>query len=361
MAILDADGYQDYPTAQILRHHVRSVVPTGASIAITTGGRNGYNKLVFTGGTNATPYVCRALKVPAAEIVVQIFIQPSTVPAGLRTGLIEFRDSSVSQVWIGLNSDGSLSALRHTSSSGADDFGGWPTMTSVTVLGTTAAGIVQAGHGVSLAVRLKVGDADGEVEIKANGVVVLATVTGDTRNGAATISSVLYGLKGGSGWSGATLSCEDLVVSTAFLSGDKRVDSLFPIADGTLTDWAKSTGADGYALIDEAAPNDDTDYVSTYAVNARSTFKVEAVKNPGAPLDAVMTVLEVRKEDAGDATVAPCIYGGAAAHDGTAQGLATSYGPLTEVFAEDPGTAAAWAEAAFGADGTAEFGAQKAS
>jgi hypothetical protein len=56
--------------------------------------------------------------------------------------------------------------------------------------------------------------------------------------------------------------------------GELQVWPLFPNGDTSEADWAKSTGTDGYALIDEHSP-DDSDYIYSLTAGDLSEFDLE--------------------------------------------------------------------------------------
>lgn len=74
--------------------------------------------------------------------------------------------------------------------------------------------------------------------------------------------------------------------------------TILPTGVGTYSAWTPSTGAVHYTLVDEAACNGTTDYVSTTVVNNRDSYTVSLV---GIPNGAVIT----------DIGVAPCASKGA--------------------------------------------------
>ena len=88
---------------------------------------------------------------------------------------------------------------------------------------------------------------------------------------------------------------------TGFL-GDRQVDHHLPDANGANDDWAKSTGSDAYAVIDENPPN-TADYLSTSTVNHKTTVSVEAFKNGGSDIDGFCICITAQKNAAGSAAL----------------------------------------------------------
>lgn len=133
--------------------------------------------------------------------------------------------------------------------------------------------------------------------------------------------------------------------------GDCRVDARVPTAPGATTGWTPSTGAN-WACVDDAAPNDDTDYTTAAAAGLTDTFVVQDAP-AAATIYGVQHCLAMKKTDAGVCTVAPVVRHGSTDYPGTAVAPATDYGYLLVPQATNPGTSAQWTEAGFNA---AEFG-----
>lgn len=139
--------------------------------------------------------------------------------------------------------------------------------------------------------------------------------------------------------------------------GDVRVDAHYPTADGTTHTFTPSTGSSHFALVDETAPNDDTDYNTAVTAALKDTFIVEALKNPGAAIKAVQLTPCVKKADVGAATICTVVRHNGTDYDGTTQyPPATNYIYMPQVYETNPGTGVAWTESGFN---NAEFGYKK--
>jgi hypothetical protein len=130
------------------------------------------------------------------------------------------------------------------------------------------------------------------------------------------------------------------------------VDARFPTAAGATTGWTPSTGAN-WAAVDDAAPNDDTDYTSAAAAALTDTFVTQDAPVAGATIYGVQHCLAVKKSDAGFATIAPVIRHGTTNYPGADLAPGTTYAYALSIAATNPGTSAQWTEAGFNA---AEFG-----
>lgn len=197
---------------------------------------------------------------------------------------------------------------------------------------------------------------NGIARVRADGVEIL-TLTGVNTQAAATptANQVRIGLiRDPVGF----VDFDDLYICdgtgaaphNAFL-GDCRVDVLHPNGEGSPIAWTPSTGTAHYALVDEALPNDDTDYLSTLTAGAREMHQMEDL--PAMPTPIVwgaQHLSSARKEDAGLATLTNVITSGAVTQlSATSHPLTTDYFYYREMYAVDPNTGALWATAGINA------------
>ncbi len=342
--IHDYDGYDDYPTAQLAREHPRTV----GAVTIGAGGRNGGTHLICTG---RKAYACRAVPIsPPGELVIGAYLTFSA----LDCYFADFRDATKSQICFYVGGDGSISAYRFTSSVYESDFGGslqWNDGYRA-LLGSSAAGVVAAGQGANVQLRVLVSDTVGVIGVMVNGALVLTLTGQDTRNGIAGISNVLLGNGNDSTHGSGNVTVDDLWLADDYV-GDMRADSHYEISDGPHQDGTPSTGVDHYACVDETSPNDDTDYVALANAGDRECYGIEAFKNSGAAIAAVMIVLDAKKVDAGGATLGAHIHGAGspgADYDAAGQGLTTAYTRIKQLYQTDPDSGSpetAWDEAGF--------------
>lgn len=128
-----------------------------------------------------------------------------------------------------------------------------------------------------------------------------------------------------------TTDADDTVVD---FTGDVRIDTLRPTANGTHQDWVANTGS-AYAAIDDTitASDGDTTYVSSTTINHKSTFVIE---NPGGSATHVVGCqvrARAKKLDAGSRNMVAVARGSTTTVDGND--------------AADPGTAYKWARIGF--------------
>jgi len=190
----------------------------------------------------------------------------------------------------------------------------------------------------------------GSCEVRVDGVARV-TFTGDTADTSvqSAASLVLFPATNGSG---GNKDIDDLYlcdltggVNDDFL-GDLRVRTLYPDADTAQEDWDKSAGDDSFAMVDEAAPNDDTDYLSSDTPGEATELELAALPTTPDAVHGVMAVVRARKTEAGTGVIDFGVRS-----DGVAQAsshaLTISYHDYFHVMDEDPGvTDGVWLPAA---------------
>ena len=135
--------------------------------------------------------------------------------------------------------------------------------------------------------------------------------------------------------------------------GDCRIDTIYPSADGTYSDFTPSTGSTHYTLVDEATPN-TTDYVSSSTVGNRDSYQFQDIAALSAQtIYGVQVNAAIVKDDAGARSAATFVRSGSSNSDGAGVGLSTSQTYISQIFTTDPNTGAAWTESAVNA---AQFG-----
>jgi len=142
------------------------------------------------------------------------------------------------------------------------------------------------------------------------------------------------------------LDIDDVYVctnQTTFL-GDCRVDYLAPTGDGTYQDWTPSTGTAHYALVDELAPNGDTDYLANATPGARESHHFPSLPSiPNPQIRGVQHAFCARKDDAGTRQLRSLLVSGATTQVGsTVHTQALSYVSYQELYETDPQTGLAW-------------------
>lgn len=245
--------------------------------------------------------------------------------------IYEFRDAAnASQVTLGINTTGTISAFR-------GNLGG-------TLLGTTAAPALTANSYQHIEAVVFFSQTVGTVEVRVNGVTVLSLSAIDTcASSLVECSQVVVG-GGNIGLSSHYLDdvfCYDETGSynNTFI-GDRRVLTLFPNANTATADWTPVGAATGYECIDEASPNDDTDYITAATTGLVSQFGLQNLPSGISVVNAVVMVERARKTEAGTANTKVSIVSGASTSVGADKPLTEVYTYRQDVFQVDPASAA---------------------
>jgi hypothetical protein len=215
---------------------------------------------------------------------------------------------------------------------------------------------------VYMEVKVTIDDTNGGVWLKVmgndeirEGAYAVSPTTLDTRNGTPTTADQIMMR----GWSGNTNVYYDDVyicdssgsVNNDFL-GDVRVQSIYPSGAGNTTQMTPSAGSN-YACVDETSPNGDTDYVSETTAGEKDTYAFGSLTPTSGTIKGVQILVNARKDDAGNRTMAPVYRPASTDYDGTTVSVGDSYTYYREITEVSPATSAAWTIAEING---AEFG-----
>ncbi len=190
-------------------------------------------------------------------------------------------------------------------------------------------------------IKVTVG-ATGSYELRVNGFSAgwMPHAVGQTRansnpDTANTIS--LYGMYNTSTDIDDLYICDGTGTANNDFLGDVRIDAVMPTADDTPCEWLCSSGTSHFALIDEAAPNGDTDYIYSEVAGNQDTFQFAALPDLGnTPIKGVQMVSCARKDDASTKQMAQVARLGDVTQTGAAISLSDSYSYVRDVFPKDP-------------------------
>jgi len=197
--------------------------------------------------------------------------------------------------------------------------------------------------------RVVIDNSAGVFEVRIDGVPELNLTGVDTRNDGSLSTADRIRLPGGA--SNVTeWSCDDLYindttgsVNTGY-SGDIRIKSYFPNADGSNSGMSLSTGSNHSALVDERPPN-TTDYIygtgttETDSLNIPNTVDVTTVQ-------AVSVWLYAQKSDAGAGNIAHVLKSGGTTDIGSDTALSTGWTYYSKIYNQNPNGPANWTPAA---------------
>jgi hypothetical protein len=349
MALLFMDSFAHYATADLLEKYTSGTGIGTTTVIHATNGRRTSPCLQSTGSaSNSTnPMVTKQLAPADATCLVGYACNPTSLAADYP--LFTVGDSSSTwHLGVYATASGALNVRQGTSFGGA-------------VMGTTAA-VLPTGSYTYIEIKVTIHDSAGVVVIKFNGTPVLSLTGVDTKHQTLAGWTHVGFHTGNNASSSPGTRIADLYVLDGSgaapwndLLGDCRVDVCAPTAAGASAGWTPSAGAN-YACVDEAPPNDDTDYVSTTTLDVIDTYTVQDLPVAGSTILGVQHCLNLKKMDAGAVSVAPVVRHSGSDYVGANLSPSTSYAFGLQVQQTNPGTGAAWTEAGFNA---AAFGVKR--
>jgi len=337
MALLFLDGFDHYATADVTKKWTSQ---SNTTIDASNGRRSGG---ALAGNIGASSNVIKTLSSASASFVVGAAIKLGAAVT-LAIDLFRLFDAGTLQCGVKINPDLTLSVHRNN-----------------TVL-TSGTSVTSLSVGTWAYIEFKVTIADsigaGSCKVRINGVDVITVATSQDTKNSSNASANQVSIGGGSGGGAAGTLIDDFYIcdqsggSNNDFLGDCRIDTLFPNADGSNSDFTPSTGSTHYTLVDEATPN-TSDYVESSTVSHKDTWAFQNLSAITGTIYGVQVCSAALKDDAGARSIANTVKSSATNADGATQALSTSQVYYMDVWATDPNTAAAWTESAVN---SAEFG-----
>jgi hypothetical protein len=210
-----------------------------------------------------------------------------------------------------------------------------------------------------------VGQTDGICILRVDGVELANQTSLDTRHFSAS-SDAIDALQWQSSAS-FTARFDDIYIcdgTTAIRNGflgDVQCDVVAADGDGTTSAFDTtfpSSPTTHYTKVDEATPNDETDYNETPTNGDVDLFDYAALPSisGGATVLGVKASILARKIDAGPCNIRAVARPVATNRNGTSQPLQVDYNYKHEIWAQNPETSADWTDALINAS---EFGVEK--
>lgn len=242
----------------------------------------------------------------------------------------------------------------------AKDAGDFSTLEIYRGDGTTLLQSYETGQTTSmfyLEVKVVINNSTGSIILKVNGTQIGSTFSGDTQETAnANVREIVFSTGNPTGTvlvAGGIYReyyvCDyydaDDFVTNAHTS---TVKTLFPVTGTPTYDaWGKSTGSDGYALVDEGPSNDDTDYIFGNSVGDRQSFALDNLPtSPGSndikdSIHVVATNSVVKDSDA-TAVLQHSLYSNGFDNDGASFNPTASYKHFQTLWSQEPGNSEPW-------------------
>lgn len=329
MTMLWMEGFDKYGgTSALLTDGIWAAIDQAA--LSTTQKRTGSYSLAVGPGSSADAAARRTLPSAKTRVGVGMALFIPALPSANNVLFpIIFRDAAnVANVSVVVQSTGVIEVFR-----GLGGFGG------VSLGATTEQLTANAFHHVEVWVTLS--NTVGRVDVYIDNINRLSLTNQDTV-ATANVECSQIAIWKTSGYAN-TYYVDDVFCADSAGTynndqvSDCRVGMLLPNADTAEADWAKSTGTDGYALIDNVPPN-DAQYISAAAATDLSRFEMGTVDAAATSIKAVALYSRAWKSDAGDGQIQAGIRSVATVASGTDRPVTTVATYYSDIFETDPNT-----------------------
>jgi hypothetical protein len=345
MAYQFADGFDNYGNAYNLTNGYPWDSVVGASApAVSTADFRFAPPGSLPGGcvalSNGTTYIRKNLIGNPVTIIAGFGIKLSVL-TGTNQDIFQLWDTGVSQVTLGLNTNGALQFYR-----GA----------LATAIGTSSPNAtIVAGAWYGIQVQITINGSTGSVACYINGSTT-PVINSSSLNTQATGNAFATQVSLGTGpfVTGQTIKYDDFYCfdsTTGFLnalpSGDTRILTKMPSGAGNYTNWTP-TGLGSNFQNAAVQPPSTADYNANNVATTKDSYAMQSASLAVAPV-FVMARASLERDDAG--THNPSLFVRSSATDSAGVAtptLTSSYLFYDAVFQNDPATSVAWTAA--GAD-----------
>lgn len=124
--------------------------------------------------------------------------------------------------------------------------------------------------------------------------------------------------------------------------GEIRVETLYPSAPGTFTQYSKTGGATNWQSVNNNPPDDDTSYVSSNTPGQEDTYALTDLSSTPTFIPGFQTILMARKDNAGPRALTSVIRSIGTDYLGASNNLSASYLCNSDIFEYNPATLSAW-------------------
>lgn len=301
---------------------------------VTSRSRTGAYGFHFTNGTAIRRVIENRPQTAGAACSLWFDVLPAI---SNRAVLFAFNDrDNNQQVWLGVNTDGSISA--------------WLGSEFVTPIATSSP-VLTTGAWQHVEARVMVDATAGEVEVRVNGVTVIAASGVTTKNSGSGHEEVAQvRVYAGIGVTQVFFTIDDFFLwdtegsaNNDFI-GDRRVMTDVADQDTVIADWQLSTGVNGFALINEVPPDDDTTYLFAEPdqVGDQSAFEFADLSAEVSAVTAIMITARTIKTDAGPATAQISVFSNSTEGLAEERAITTTWTDRQDIFETNPDTGAPW-------------------
>src|SRR4051812_8349849 len=224
-----------------------------------------------------------------------------------------------------------------------------------TLLGETATPVLVSNAWQHVEAKVLIHATAGTVDMRVEGVPVLALAGLNTANSAILTVAQEAFLNFWGNHGAVVTYIKDLILwdgagaqNNNFL-GSCIVVALVRNADVSLN-WTPSSGTTGYNLVSDSPPDDDTGYISA-ATPAPAAFVAGMSDLPAnvTSVKGLMTLQRSRKIDGGDGNIQVSVVSGGTPGNGTDRPITAAYTYWMDIFELDPNTLSAWLPSAVNA------------
>lgn len=328
------DSFDHYTLAAefLSKYNIRNGGGSSHPTISAGNGRNSTASMRLTSSGNGTGWLHKVLDAQQTWIMGFSF-KPSSITCLNSPGgqIASFMDGDTTQCDLRLQNTGQLRVTRGN---------------NVTVLGTTT-NALSAGQTYYIEWKLKIDNTTGTVDVRVNGESWLSLTGQDTQNTTnATANGFILGVSAyptSSFGTAGTFDYDDVYVCDTQGSnnndfmGDVRIQATLPSGAGTTTNFTPSAGSN-YENVDDATPNDNTDYNYSLTAGHIDTYVMGDIAPSAGTIKGIAVQMRARKDDAGTRTIAAAIRTGGTDYFGSNKNIGTDYTYYTEIWEINPNT-----------------------
>ena len=217
-----------------------------------------------------------------------------------------------------------------------------------TQLAVTSTAIVASGTWNYFEVELTISATVGYVRVYRNGepITDLSITNGNT--GTASIARIAFDTRGSNAGNAARsyVSIDDIyIVDTNVRLGERTIETLYLVSDGSTLMLVPSTGTDHFAVVDETQAN-TTDYLTGTNVGDLDLLGLGNLSSNPQTIDEVNIIVWALKTDAGTRAIKAGVKSGSTTSDGPDLFLATTIQKFDRPLALNPNGNVPWTKAA---------------
>lgn len=209
-------------------------------------------------------------------------------------------------------------------------------LTLIDSLGAVVAtGTHQLNHDVWYYIEIRIDCSGGEAEVHFNGFPEIASTSGDFDTSIGYVKWVWQYV------GAAMVQVDDVYVNDTTggvndtFWGDMVVQTFFPVADGSYTDFTPKTGTDHYPMVDETSFDGEATYVYDNNVGDKDSYSVGPAL-ADTTIYSVQLNLAARKQDAGSRAAKALILQSGTDYLSSAYPLSTDWAIYTWILDKDP-------------------------